>query len=129
MSTGGIAGSYSSSICNFLKKSPFCFSEWLQLLHSHQHYIKVTISSHLCQYKLLFEGFSITAILTDMREYFVVVLILISLIIYYVDDLFTHLSLFCMSSLEKYLLKSFFFFCFFVFFFFFFFFFFFAVEL
>ena len=28
-------------------KSQYCFSEWLQLLHSHQYYIKVTISSHL----------------------------------------------------------------------------------
>lgn len=94
-----IAASNGNSIFNNVKNCQTVFQSHCVILHSHQRYMRVLLSSHSPQHLLVSEFFTL-AILEGMRWYLIWVLICISLMTNDVRHLFVCMLAICISSLE-----------------------------
>ena len=95
----GIAGSYSNSVFDFLRKHHIVFHSTCTIWHSYQQCISVAVSLHLCQYFFFIP--LIIAILMGMKWYLFVVFIFISWVTNSVEHLFMCSSAICISFLDN----------------------------
>ena len=95
-----------TNILNFLRNLHIVFHNSCSSLHSHQQCMRIPLSPRLHQHSL-FVDLLMTAILTGVRQHPIVILICISLMISDVEHFFIRLLVICMSSLAKYLFRSF----------------------